>query len=371
MEEGGCVSRRADDNVSEERRAENWMERAVSLTGATQPHPNPRVGAIVLSPEGLLLAECAHQGSGSAHAESAALAEAGAAARGGTLVVTLEPCAHHGRTPPCADAIIAAGIERVVVGVLDPDERVAGAGVERLRTAGLDVQVGIGAAAVVAADPGYFHHRSSGRPRVTLKLAITLDGQAGARDHTSQWITSEAARLDGHELRASSDAIMVGAGTLRDDDPALTVRIDGYTGRQPRPVIVSGNRAIPADAALMARRPIVLVDDEAVPLPDGCEVVVVPAPDGVDLDAGMKHLGALGIVDLLVEGGPTLAASLVRGGLVDRLVVYLGGKLAVGTGLPAFSGVFRTIEDARPIRIDAVRSIGSDVRIDAAFEEPV
>ena len=369
MEEGGCVSRRADDNVTNERRVESWMERAVALTGATQPHPNPRVGAIVLSPEGSVLSENAHEGPGTTHAEAAALVQAGAAARGGTLIVTLEPCVHHGRTPPCVDAIIDAGIRRVVVGVLDPDERVAGAGVARLDAAGIEVEVGIGAADVIAGDAGYFHHRTTGRPRVTLKLALTLDGQAGARDRTSQWITSEPARIDAHELRAASDAVMVGAGTLRDDDPALTVRLDGYTGRQPRPVIVAGGRAIPTDAALLRRRPIVFVEDGEAVVPDGCEVVVVPAPDGVDLAAGIKHLGALGVVDLLVEGGPTLAASLIRGGLVDRIVVYLGGKLAVGTGLPAFSDVFRTIDDAIPVRIDEVRRIGPDVRIDAALGE--
>jgi len=363
------VSRRADDNVIDERRAERWMERAVALSAATQPHPNPRVGAVVVSPHGSVVSERAHEGPGESHAEYAALADAGDAARGGTLVVTLEPCIHQGRTPPCVDAILASGVRRVLVGAVDPDDRVAGAGIERLRSAGIEVDVGLGEAQVIANDAGYFHHRNTGLPRVTLKLALTLDGQAGARDRTSQWITSEEARIDAHELRAANDAIMVGAGTLRDDDPALTVRVVGYTGRQPRPVIVAGGRAIPEDATLIARRPIVLVDDAEVPVPSGCEVVAVPASDGVDLEAGIKHLGAMGIVDLLVEGGPTLAASLLEGGLVDRLVIYLGAKLAGGTGLPGFSGVFETIGDAIPLHIDAVREIGGDLRVDASFVE--
>jgi diaminohydroxyphosphoribosylaminopyrimidine deaminase/5-amino-6-(5-phosphoribosylamino)uracil reductase len=363
------VSRRADDNVIDERRAETWMARAIALAAATHPHPNPRVGAVVVSPQGTVVSERAHEGPGEAHAEYAALAEAGDAARGGTLVVTLEPCVHHGRTPPCVDAIVESGVRHVLVGAADPDERVAGAGIERLRSAGIQVDVGVGEDEVMAGDAGYFHHRNTGLPRVTLTLALTLDGQAGARDRTSQWITSEEARIDAHELRAASDAIMVGAGTLRDDDPALTVRVAGYTGPQPRPVIVAGGRAIPEDATLIARRPIVLVDDAEVPVPPGCELVAVPASDGVDLEAGLKHLGAMGIVDLLVEGGPTLAASLLEGGLVDRLVIYLGAKLAGGTGLPGFSGVFETIGDAVSVQVDSVRAIGGDIRVDASFRE--
>lgn len=363
------MSRRAADNVTDERHAERWMERAIALTGVTQPHPNPRVGALVVSPDGIVVSGRAHNGPGEPHAEYAALDDVGEAGRGATLVVTLEPCVHHGRTPPCADLIVDSGIRRVIVGAIDPDERVAGAGIARLRDAGIEVEVGVAAEAVIANDPGYFHHRTTGRPRVTLKLALTLDGQAGARDRTSQWITAGPARRDAHELRAASDAVMVGAGTVRDDDPRLTVRFDGYAGRQPRPVIVAGGRPIPAQAALIERRPIVLVEDGEVAVPDGCEAVVVPASDGVDLDAGIKHLGALGIVDLLVEGGPTLAGSLLERGLVDRLVVYVGAKLAGGTGQPAFSGVFETIGAAVPVRIDAVRSIGNDLRIDASFEK--
>ncbi len=342
------------------------MREAISLAAATRPHPNPRVGALVLDAEGRLVGRGAHTGPGSPHAEVLALEEAGDRAAGGTLVVSLEPCDHTGRTPPCTEAVLASGVARVLVGVEDPDPRVAGRGIARLRSAGMEVRTGIAAAEVEALDPGYFHHRRTGRPQVTLKMALTLDGWAAAADGTSQWITSEEARADGHRLRAATDAVMVGAGTVLADDPALTVRLPEYSGGQPRAVVVAGRRSLPPQARIWGRRPLVLV---AGPAEYPGEVVVVPGPDGVDLAAGLAALGERGLLDVLVEGGPTLAGSLLKAGLVDRGVFYLGAQLGGGVGTPALRGGFATLADSRWVRIESMAPVGPDVRIEFTLED--
>ncbi|MFH1329257.1 MAG: bifunctional diaminohydroxyphosphoribosylaminopyrimidine deaminase/5-amino-6-(5-phosphoribosylamino)uracil reductase RibD [Actinomycetota bacterium] len=346
--------------------AERLMSEAISLAVPTRPHPNPRVGAVVLDASGEVVGRGAHAGPGQPHAEIMALAEAGERAAGGTLVVTLEPCDHAGRTLPCTAAILAAGVARVLVGVADPDSRVAGRGLARLRVAGLEVRCGIAGAAAEALDPGYFHHRRTGRPRVTLKAALTLDGQAAAADGTSRWITSPEARADGHRLRAEADAVLVGAGTLVADDPLLTVRLPGYEGPQPRPVVVAGRRSLPPGARLWELRPVVLAP---VAFDGPGEVVVVPGPDGVDLAAGLTALGKRGLLDLLVEGGPTLAGALLRAGLVDRGVFYLAARLAGGLGVPALAGRFATLAVAREIAIVSAGTVGPDLRVEFVVKE--
>jgi diaminohydroxyphosphoribosylaminopyrimidine deaminase/5-amino-6-(5-phosphoribosylamino)uracil reductase len=278
------------------------------------------------------------------------------------MYVTLEPCAHEGRTPPCVDAIIDSGIENVVIGALDPDTRVDGSGAEQLRRAGIEVSHGVIAAEVEALDPGYFHHRRTGLPHITLKLATTLDGQIAAADRTSQWITGTEARQDGHRLRAEADVVIVGAGTLLDDDPGLDVRLRGYRGRQPRPVVIAGGRPLSPDAALFRRDPLIYTS-ELCDLP--AEQVIVPGGDRVDLSVVLADLGKRGYVAALVEGGATLARELLEGRHVDRLVLYLGCKLGMGIGLPAFSGSFETLEDALDVEIEAVERLGEDIRIDA------
>jgi len=340
------------------------MRRAIALSAGTMPHPNPRVGAIVVSEDGKIVAEAAHHEAGGPHAEAAALLQAGEAALGSTLVVTLEPCAHFGRTPPCTDAIVNAGVSRVVVGTLDPDRRVAGNGVAALRSAGIVVVEGVGADAVHANDPSYFHHRSTGRPLVTLKMAMTLDGQAAAADQTARWITGPEARLDGHRLRASSDVVLVGCGTVIADDPRLDVRLDGYAGRQPRPAIVAGRRAVPPDAKLLERNPIVFVPDDDAPVPPGIERVVLPGATGVDLGAALAYLGDHDALDVMIEGGPTLAGASLRAGIVDRVVLYYGAKLAGGVGKPGFDGVFATIGEAFVVDIEKVDVLDGDVRVE-------
>ncbi len=342
------------------------MDRAVQLAKAFRPHPNPRVGAVIVDDDGRILGEGAHERPGLPHAEPLAIAAAGTLARGATMYVTLEPCHHQGRTGPCTAAIIEAGLRKVVVGASDPDPKVSGRGLEALRSAGIEVT--FEARGLEDVDPGYFHHRRTGRPRFTLKSALTLDGQVAARDGSSRWITGEEARLDGHRLRADSDAVLVGAGTVFADDPRLDVRVPGYRGPQPRPVVIAGARPLPPDARVLGRGALV-IDSGAGSQPG--EVVSVPPGEngGVDLAAAARVMGDLGLVDVLIEGGPTLAGNMWAAGLVDRGVWYFGARLAGGVGRPALAGVFETIEQAASVRIVDVRTVGSDLRVEFVMED--
>lgn len=304
----------------------------------TSTAPNPWVGAVVVSADGSIIARGATQPPGGLHAERVALARAGAAARGATLVCTLEPCSHHGRTPPCVDAVIEAGIRRVVVGIEDPDPRVAGSGIAALRAAGIEVTVGVEAAAVEDQLRPYLVHRRTGRPYVVLKLAATLDGFTAAPDGTSQWITGPEARADVHRLRAESNAVLVGAGTVRADDPALTVRhVEG-----PDPLRVVLGRA-----------------------PAGARVHPCLEMSG-DLGDVLDELGRRGVLQLLVEGGATVAHAFHAAGLVDRYVVYLAPALFGGDDA---RGLFRgpgaaTIGAVRRGRFVSVSPLGDDLRLD-------
>jgi len=327
------------------------MRIAIGATHSTYPHPNPRVGALILTPDHSVLSLGVHRGPGQPHAETNALAAVSDSDTlvGATALVTLEPCSHHGRTPPCAETLIEAGIAKVYVGAIDPDPRVSGLGIARLEAAGVEVVVGIASEDVVAADPGYFHHRRTGLPLVTLKVASTLDGQVAARDGSSQWITGEEAREDAHRLRSRHDAIAVGAGTVRADNPHLTIRLDGYEGPQPLPVIVKGSEPLPPEAAILEREHLIYGGN-------GSEA---------DISSMLKDLGTRGIVSLMVEGGPSLASSFLREGAVDRIVWYLAGSIAGGVGRSAVSGVFETIADAKQVEVTDVSMFGGDVRITA------
>ena len=301
--------------------------------------PTPWVGAVLVNDDGVVVGRGATRAPGDAHAEVVALADASDQARGSTLFVTLEPCCHVGRTGPCVDAILAAGVKQVYVAVLDPDPRVAGRGVARLREAGVDVIVGLGDAAVREQLAAYLWHRSTGRPYVIAKVAATLDGRVAMTDASSQWITGPDARRDGHELRADSDVIVVGAGTVRSDNPQLTARLDGVV-RHPRRVVLG---AIPPGAA--------------------CE----PAESYVgDLEPLLTRLGQEHAVQVLVEGGPRTVASFVEQGLVNRLVWYVAPALAGSTGgRGALDGLSTpTIAALRRGRFVAIRQIGEDVRLD-------
>lgn len=340
-------------------RYEKAMRTAIDTAASTHPHPNPRVGAVILDAGGEIVARGSHAGPGHPHAEVIALDAAGSAAGGGVLVSTLEPCDHHGRTPPCTDAILDAGIAKVVIGAEDPDVKVSGRGIQRLQAAGLEVHSGILAEQTEDLDPGYFHHRRTGLPLVTLKLALTLDGQIAATDGSSRWITGPEAREDAHQLRASHDAVMVGAGTVRADRPSLDVRLP-EPHHQPRPVVVAGAGGL-ANAPLFDRDAVVL---SPAPLNEVPDAIVVPGEDGIDLDKGLRALADLGLLAILVEGGSQLAGALVAGGFGDRLVFYFGAKLAGGSGIPALSGAFRTFDDAVDVEITAVTRLGPDLRVD-------
>ncbi|MFO7547272.1 MAG: bifunctional diaminohydroxyphosphoribosylaminopyrimidine deaminase/5-amino-6-(5-phosphoribosylamino)uracil reductase RibD [Acidimicrobiia bacterium] len=341
------------------------LQRAIDLAGAHHPHPNPRVGAVVVDPAGRIIGEGAHIAPGEAHAERVALAAAGTRSTGSTMVVSLEPCVHHGRTPPCTDAILAAGVARVIFGAVDPDPRVAGEGAERLRQAGVEVVGPLDQHLVESVDPGYFHHRRTGLPLLTLKAATTLDGQIAALDGSSQWITGPLARADGHLLRARADAVMVGAGTVRADDPELTVHLDGHSGHQPVPVVVTAGGPLPDRARLWARGALVLVAPGRA-VPDGAEAVEVSTVPGggLDLRSGMAELARRGLLDILVEGGGRLAASLWSAGLVEQGVLYLAGMLAGGRGRPVFDRVWDTLTAGTPVEIVEVSRLGRDLRIE-------
>ena len=306
--------------------------------------PNPWVGAAIVSVSGAIAGVGATEPPGGRHAEIVALDIAGDAATGATLVCTLEPCSHHGRTPPCTDAIIAAGIRRVVVAITDPDARVAGAGIDALRRAGIDVELGILAAEAETQLAPYLHHRRTGRPYVICKLAMTADGGIAAPDGTSQWITGEAARRDAHRLRAESDAIVVGAGTVRADDPALTVR--HVEGDDPLRVVLGS-------------------------APPGAKVH--PCLEWTDsLDDLLIELGGQGVVQLMVEGGARVVGSFHTAGLVDRYVLYLAPALFGGSDAKAAVGTTTaaTIADVWRGRFDTIERVGDDLRIELIPNAP-
>ena len=316
------------------------MHQAIRLGASVRAFtaPNPWVGCIIETLDGRIV-EGATEPPGGRHAEVVALDAAGEAARGATVWVTLEPCSHTGRTGPCADALVAAGVRRVVVALEDPDAKVAGAGIERLRAAGIEVEVGVLADQVRAQLAPYLKHRTTGRPWVVLKLGASLDGRTAAPDGTSQWITGGAARADAHRLRAESGAIVVGAGTVRADDPSLTVR-HGEAGHDPLRVVLG---AAPPQAK------------------------VQPAMEFVgELEDLLDELGARGVLQVLVEGGATVAGAFHRAGLVDHYVLYLAPALFGGDDArPVFAGPgAETIADVWRGAITGVTQLGGDLRID-------
>lgn len=341
-----------------------FLQRTYDLARTQHPHPNPRVGAVVVDRHGEIIGEAAHEGPGSPHAEALAL-ERATNVLGSTVYVSLEPCVHHGLTPPCVARLIEEGVGRVVIGTLDPDERVAGAGAEALRQAGLDVLV-VDDLAAREVDPAYFHHREHGMPLVTLKYAMTLDGSVAALDRTSQWITSEEAREDAHSLRAANDAVIVGTGTLVEDDPRLDVRLADYEGPQPRPVVVAGESELPADRVIWERYPVVVTPQE-IPIPAGDLLVVGgegrPGPETV-----CRALAEAGFLSILLEGGPTLAGAWMRAGVVQRGVVYIGGRMGGGTGRSPLGGRFGSIGDAVAAEIIDIRRLGPDLRVDFVLD---
>ncbi len=364
-------------------RDDEAMERALTVSAVARRRtaPNPWVGCVIVR-DGEIVGEGASQPPGGAHAEAGALAQAGERARGATAYVTLEPCSHHGRTPPCAEALIESGIVRVVAALEDPDPKVAGEGFARLRAAGLEVEIGLGADAAARGFAPYLHHRRTGRPFVVAKVATSLDGRIAAADGSSQWITSGAARADAHELRADSQAIVIGAGTALADHPSLTVRaVDPAPLHAPLRVVLDGRGRVPAVGPLFdtAHAPTLMITtaDAAPGAIDawraaGAKVEVVSAAvggDGVNLEEVFALLGREGVLQVLVEGGGALLGSVVAGKLAQRLVVYiaplvLGTRGAPGLALPGPD----SIADATRYELVDTRQFGPDVRL--SYEPP-
>lgn len=346
---------------------------ALARRGLGRVWPNPAVGCIIVK-RGIVLGRGWTQPSGRPHAETEALARAGRAAKGAEAYVTLEPCCHHGKTPPCTDALIAAGIRRAIVAVEDPDPRASGKGLARLRDAGIDIVVGVGADEATEVNAGFFSVIQRGRPLVTLKLATSLDGQLAVASGESRWITSEAARARGRLLRATHDAVMVGSGTIIADDPTLTCRLPGMMDRNPVRVVVDGSLRVPLTARVVgeARRvPTWFIvrrgmgsERRAALAGCGVEIIDVPATSSgeTDLAAALAALAGKGITRVLVEGGATLAAAVVRADLVDRIAWFRAPTLIGGDGLPALSalGVAAPDQARRFVRV-GIENIGEDV----------
>lgn len=332
--------------------------------------PNPSVGCVLVR-DGVVVGRGVTAPGGRPHAEVVALAAAREAARGATAYVTLEPCSHHGATPPCADALVAAGVRRVVVACGDPDARVDGKGTARLREAGIEVCEGVLEAAAAADQFGFLTRVRLGRPAVTLKLASTLDGRIATRTGDSQWITGPRARRMGHALRGSHDAVMVGMGTVRADDPMLTCRIEGYRTRPVVRIVADTNLRIDPASRLVSgasESPTWLLHRcgaEPGRLAGQAGLRFLPLSagiEGIDLVAALSALGTAGLTRVLVEGGAGLASGLLRANLVDRIAWFHAPGLIGGDGLPSVQGfgVDALVQMAR-FRRTALQAVGSDV----------
>ncbi len=362
-------------------RHETYMRRALELAtrGWGRVSPNPMVGAVVVSPDGEILGEGWYEGPrGNPHAEVVALEQAGERARGSTLYCTLEPCDHHGSTPPCTEALIAAGVARAVIAAGDPNPVVDGRGLAKLRGAGVAVDEGMLAAEAHSLNEAFERHVTTGRPFVVLKSASSLDGKTAAADGTSRWITSEAARADAQRLRAWADAVVVGARTAQLDDPALTLRDATWSAaRPPTRVLVDSTGGTPSTARMFDETAPTLVATTS-DAPDqvvrawqetGAEVVVLDrdATAGVSIDALLEALGKRDVQGVLVEGGSTLAWSFLRDRLVDRIVAYVAPKVIGGAGAPGVvaGAGFAPIEAALQVEFDRIDRIGPDLRVEA------
>lgn len=362
-----------DDDLRHMRRALALAEQALWLTS-----PNPRVGCVLVNPEGQVIGEGHTQKAGEAHAEIMALRSAhagGHSTQGATAYVTLEPCSHQGRTGPCCEALAQAGLARVVASLNDPNPHVAGQGVARLQAAGIAVQLGLYADQARELNIGFFKRMHEGTPWVRLKAAASLDGQTALPNGVSQWITSEAARADGHAWRARACAVLTGIGTVQEDDPRLDVRAV-TTPRQPTLVVVDSRLETPPSAQLfrVPNRPIWMycaVDDaprRAALEAQGAEVICLPNPHGkVDLSRMLADLGQRHINELHVEAGHKLHSSFLREGLMDELLLYQAPLLlGQGRGLTQL-GPFESLTQALPLHWHDITRLGPDLRILARF----
>jgi diaminohydroxyphosphoribosylaminopyrimidine deaminase/5-amino-6-(5-phosphoribosylamino)uracil reductase len=346
---------------------------ALARRGLGRVAPNPAVGCVIVN-NGRIVGRGWTQPGGRPHAETVALEAAGVLARGATAYVTLEPCSHHGETPPCADALVSTGIRRVVCAISDPDERVSGRGLAVLEKAGIKVTMGVCRAEAAALNSGFLTNRTGNRPSVTLKLATSLDGRIATTTGASQWITGPAARRFGHLVRATHDAILVGSGTAHADNPALTCRIKGLEDRSPIRVVLDTHLSIPltgrlvrsaADLPLVvfcgsnadAARQRALTAAGAMVIESDTEPSGQPAPTAV-----LSSLAASGVTRLLVEGGGRVAAGFLRAGLVDEVALFRAPLAIGGDGLAAISGFgLENLDEAPVFQHGASRILGHDV----------
>lgn len=354
---------------------ERYMKMALSLArkGEGGTSPNPMVGAVLVK-EGRVIGAGWYAGPGTPHAERASIEEAGSETRGATLFVTLEPCTHHGRTPPCTEAVLESGVTRVVAAMEDPDPRVAGAGLRTLEEAGIEVTVGSLRSEATRLNEAYVTHRTEARPFVIHKSAITLDGKVAAADGSSKWITSEEARRDVHLLRGRCDAVCVGIGSVLRDDPSLTVRVP-HKGREPMRVIVDSGARTPNNARVLSDLAPTLIytvrgsdEDRVLRLKKaGADVSVVEEEAGrVSIKAMLEDLARRGVLSLLLEGGPTLAGAFAVANLIDKYIFYIAPKLLGEYGLPAIRGwTASTIDRAKTLLVNSVDEVGEDLRVTA------
>jgi diaminohydroxyphosphoribosylaminopyrimidine deaminase / 5-amino-6-(5-phosphoribosylamino)uracil reductase len=352
-----------------------YMRRALELAerGRGIVAPNPLVGAVLVR-DGQILGEGWHEGPGTRHAEIVALEAAGAETSGATLYVSLEPCSHIGRTPPCAPRLIESGVARVVAAMQDPNPLVDGRGLRILRDAGVPAEVGLLEREAERLNEAFVKHVRTGLPLVVLKMAASLDGRAAARDGSSRWITGTEARVDVHAMRAAADAIAVGAGTALRDDPRLTVRDASYSGPAKLRVVVDGRGIVPETHRLFdGEAPTLVATSESAPVARrqawrdrGAEVIVLDeGTSHVSLERLLGELGKRDIQHLLVEGGPTLAWEFAHRKLVDRLVLYFAPVLVGGREAPGIlqgEGV-RSIAEALPLEIEEVGRVGRDLKV--------
>lgn len=337
-----------------------WMGMALDCAakGEGRTAPNPMVGAVIVR-NGEVLAEGHTQPVGQDHAEVNTLKKLGGRAEGATLYVTLEPCCHFGRTPPCTDALIRAGLARVVVGTIDPFPLVAGQGIARLRAAGISVTVGVREEECRRMMLGFLRATLLGLPAVTLKAAISLDGRIATTNGQSRWITGPAARAVGHQLRDRADAILVGMGTVLTDDPELTTRIPG--GRDAQPVVLDSQLRIPPQAKLLTRKPLIFCGPEAHDPGLPADIIRVPLQDGrVSMAAALRVLAQRGYHRILAEGGGQIHRSLLDGGFVDRLELFINGRILAGG--PSFvAGPGFSLSDAPDFRFVMAQALGDDL----------
>ncbi len=360
------------------------MRRALRLAAlGRHASPNPMVGCVLVNNSGQIVGEGWHPKAGEPHAEVFALRNAGELARGATAFVTLEPCSHHGRTPPCADALLAAGVKRVVCAMADPDVRVAGRGFERLRAGGVEVLVGLLEAEARALNTAYIKHRETGLPWVVLKTAMTLDGKIATSTGDSKWITSGVSRLAVHrQLRDRCDAVLTGVGTVLADDPVLTTRLTHKAGRNPWRIVVDSRLRTPLESQVVRLagedgRTILATMGGADPARQaelearGCRILTCEAVnDRVDLGDLLRRLGTRGdMVGVLVESGGQLAASLLDQHLADRWLAFVAPKVVGGEDAPGPIGGLgiALMADAQKVTFRQIRRCGPDIVIDARF----